>query len=285
MRMKFTQNLQRYKAAVWKPTLTSLGLYCCSEHHLSQSVHGHPICPHKSKIRVTGLPHQQHGHISWMVSLMRVPVHALQICNPNADMHTLNFQSRFKTPVNFQQCFIMIGQSEHFSKPSRIQRCNRSLQNAAMHRLEAITGIRKSPSNNDRHCISQIRLWRLPVKLCRHNSGILRTILPRHTPIHTISVILRTWILCCSIFWLYCRGFLPWFLSPWYYPQMQVAELSENQDQYEKFLCCFFCLKISNYQRTLHSSALKLVQDSIFKVGQELGLSVVLNSKGLDFRV
>lgn len=43
MRMKFTQNLQRYKAAVWKPTLTSLCLYCCSEHRLSQSVHGHPI--------------------------------------------------------------------------------------------------------------------------------------------------------------------------------------------------------------------------------------------------
>lgn len=43
MRMKFTQNLQRDKAAVWKPTLTSPGLYCCSEHHLSQSVNGHPI--------------------------------------------------------------------------------------------------------------------------------------------------------------------------------------------------------------------------------------------------
>jgi hypothetical protein len=66
---------------------------------------------------------------------------------------------------------------------------------------------------------------------------------------------------------------------------MQVAELSENQDQYEKILCCFFCLKISNYQRTLHSSALKLVQDSTLKVGQELGLSVVLNSKVLDFRL
>ncbi len=241
--------------------------------------------PQKSKIRVTGLPHQQHGHISWMVSWTRAPVHALQICNPNADMHILNYQSRFKTPVNFWQCFIMIGQSEHFSKPLRIQRWNRSLQNAAMHRLEAIAGIRKSPSNYDRHCISQIRLWCLPVKLCRHNSSILRTILPRHTPIHTISIILRRWILCCSIFWLYCRGFLPWFLSPWYYPQMQVAELSENQDQYEKILCCFFCLKISNYQRTLHSSALKLVQDSTFKVGHGLGLSVVLNSKVLDFRV
>jgi hypothetical protein len=30
---------------------------------------------------------------------------------------------------------------------------------------------------------------------------------------------------------------------------------------------------------------LKLVQDSTFKVGQELGLSVLLNSKVLDIRV